>query len=404
MDDLIVGVGSSSKKDSVTAGKDAARSAMLSFGRHKPDLAIVFASQRMEYQDLLYGIQSVIGDVPMVGGTTAGEISALGLGSDTIVMCLISSEKLSFYVTAVKGMRNNEEDCGRRLAKKIAKNIPMANAKSMVLFPDGLAGDGVSLLKGIQSVIGSNFEIVGGFLGDGGRFKETFQFYNGKCYRGDLVTAIMVSGDDPYITSTGVRSGFEPIGGKIYCTRANKNVVEKFGETRALDFYKDLLGEERSRRLPEICLEYPFGLIDSKATIGDQEYFQLRCGLAVNEKEGSITLAGSIPEGSAITLMTASRADIINGAKQAAVQAREGLSGASPRLVLMFSCIGRKLVLGRRISEEIDIVKQVFGEDIPIVGFYTYGEIGPLDKNNKKLQAARFHNETVVLWVLGMKN
>ncbi|MFA5902384.1 MAG: FIST N-terminal domain-containing protein [Desulfobacula sp.] len=404
MDDLIVGIGSSRERDSKSAGIEAAQSAMASMGGRTPDVALVFASQRLEYQELLNGIHSIIGDVPMVGGTSAGEISTHGLGSETIVLCFMASDHLSFYNGCVSEMRKGEEDCGRRLAEKMRRNVDLSRAKSLILFPDGLGGDGVSLLKGIQSVLGTGFEIVGGFLGDDGRFDETFQFYNGKCFRGDRVTGLMISGSDDYVTSTGVRSGFESIGGKIYCTKASKNVVEKFEDVRALDLYKDLLGKERSKRLPEICLEYPFGLIDSKATIGDQEYFQLRCGLAVNEEDGSITLAGSIPEGSAITLTTASRADIINGARQAAVQAKDGLFGASPKLILMFSCIGRKLVLGRRTSEEIDIVKEVFGESIPIIGFYTYGEIGPLDKHQHELQAARFHNETVVLWVLGKKN
>ncbi len=404
MDDLVIGIGSSSENDSAKAGIDAAKSAMKSFKNESPQAAIVLASKHMEYKALLDGIISITGDIQMVGGTTAGEISTYGLGSDTIVLCLFASEKLSFFSASVEGMRADEEDCGKRLAKQILEKVSMKEAKSLILFPDGMGGDGVSLLKGIQKIMGLDFEIVGGFLGDDGQFKETFQFYNGKCYRGDRVTALLISGDKKFVTSTGVRSGFESIGGRIYCTKAKKNVVEEFENTKALDLYKNLLGEQRSKRLPEVCLEYPFGLIDSKAAIGEHEYFQLRCGLAVNEEDGSITLAGSIPEGSAITLTTASRKDIINGAKQAAVQAKEGLFNATPKLILMFSCIGRKLVLGRRTSEEIEIVKQVFGEDVPIIGFYTYGEIGPIDKNKEKLQAARFHNETVVLWVLGETN
>jgi len=403
MDDLIIGIGSSSEDDSAKAGIEAAKSAMKSFKTKSPQAAIVFASKHMEYKALLDGIISITGDIQMVGGTTAGEISTYGLGSNTIVICLIASNKLFFHSTSVEGMRSDEEECGKKLAKQIIENNSLKDARSLILFPDGMGGDGVSLLKGIQNIMGSDFEIVGGFLGDDGQFKETFQFYNGKCYRGDRVTALLISGDDKFVTSTGVRSGFESIGGKIYCTRAHKNVVNEFEGTNALELYKNLLGEKRSERLPEVCLEYPFGLIDSKATIGEHEYFQLRCGLAVNEEDGSITLAGSIPEGSAITLTTASRKDIINGAKQAAIQAKEGLFGATPKLILMFSCIGRKLVLGRRTPEEIEIVKQVFGGNIPIIGFYTYGEIGPIDKNKEKLQAARFHNETVVLWVLGEK-
>lgn len=403
MDDLKVGVGSSNEKDSFEAGRRAAGQAMEQLEDTRPDIAVVFASQRLAYKELLEGIVSVVGDVQMVGGTTAGEISTYGLGEGSVVICLIRSNRLSFKAAKIAGMTKDEKSCGINLAGKILENTDKNKAKSLILFPDGLGGDGVALLDGVQSVLSSSFEVAGGFLGDDGRFKETFQFYNGSCYRGDLVTGMLISGDDHYVTSTGVASGFESIGGKIYCTRAEKNVVQEFDNTPALDFYKDLLGDERSKRLPGICLEYPFGLIDSKANIGNYEYFQLRCGLSVNEEDGSITLAGAIPKGSAITLTTASRSDIINGARQAAVQAKEGLKGAVPKLVLMFSCIGRKIVLGRRTSEEINIVRQTFGEDVPVLGFYTYGEIGPIDKNKNELKAARFHNETVVLWVLGEK-
>ena len=403
MEEMIIGVGSSHADDSLQAGKEAAQIAISSFNGKKPDVAIVFASQRLKHRALLEGIKSIAGEVDMVGGTTAGEISSHGLGDQTIALCFLASDKLSFQVAGVRGMKEKEEECGVRLAKKFMETTAVYDAKSLIIFPDGMGGDGVALLKGIQSVLGNTFEIAGGFLGDDGQFKETFQYYNGACYRGDMVTGILISGDADYVTSTGVRSGFETIGGKIYCTKATKNVVRMFGDVRALDYYKDLLGRERSERLPGVCLEYPFGLIDSKATIGDDEYFQLRCGLAVDEKEGTITLAGSIPEGSAITLTTASRGEIIDGAKQAAQQALEGLGGAAPKLIFMFSCIGRKIVLGRRTSEEINIVREVLGKDVPMLGFYTYGEIGPIDKSKNELQAARFHNETVVLWVLGKK-
>jgi hypothetical protein len=85
----------------------------------------------------------------------------------------------------------------------------------------------------------------------------------------------------------------------------------------------------------------------------------------------------------------------------AAEQALVGLSGAIPRLVVMFSCVGRKLVLGRRIQEEVAAIKECFGENVPLIGFYTYGEIGPVNKMKPGYDMAKFHNETVVLWVIG---
>jgi hypothetical protein len=114
-----------------------------------------------------------------------------------------------------------------------------------------------------------------------------------------------------------------------------------------------------------------------------------------------VTFAASIPEGSEVTLTYSSRNSVINGAKLSAQQAKKTLGNAKPRLIMMFSCVARKMVLGRRTNEEINCVKQVFGKDVPIIGFYTYGEIGPIDKRIPSLRSTRWHNETVVLWVLG---
>ncbi|MBM3436274.1 MAG: hypothetical protein FJY07_08690, partial [Bacteroidetes bacterium] len=78
-----------------------------------------------------------------------------------------------------------------------------------------------------------------------------------------------------------------------------------------------------------------------------------------------------------------------------------GLEGGKPKAIMMFSCVGRKLILGRRTQEEVEAVQRILGKDVPLLGFYTYGEIGPIDKLKKNLKVTKFHNETVVLWVLG---
>ena len=165
--------------------------------------------------------------------------------------------------------------------------------------------------------------------------------------------------------------------------------------------YTDYLGQKRASKLPAIGLEYPIGLVDERAKIEGYDYFQIRCPLAVNKKDGSITFAAAIPEGKEVTLTYSSRSSIINGSRLSAQQAKKTLGKARPRLIMMFSCVARKMVLDRRTNEEIKAVKQVFGNYVPIIGFYTYGEIGPIDKRIPSLQSTRWHNETVVLWILG---
>ena len=399
MSNLLVGVGESHHQDSLKAGQEAASKALSKHGG-TPEALIIFGSTRFDHRQLLSGIISVAGDIPMVGGTTAGEISTTGFTTQSVVVMALSSDKLDFVTGIGKNMSQDEAACAVALIDDIRSKTSLEEAMALFVFPNGMGGDGIKVIEGLHSVLGAEFEIVGGYLGDDERFEYTFQYHNGKVYR-DAIVGMLIGGDAGFRTGIGVRSGFESIGNRFYCTDSEGNVVKKFDNERALDLYKEFLGEARSQRLPGICLEYPFGLIDEKVSIAGKEYFQLRCGLAVNHEEGTISLAASIPEGSPITLTTASRGDIINGARLAAEQAKESLQGAEPQAILMFSCVGRKLVLGRRTQEEVVAVKKVLGEDVPLFGFYTYGEIGPIDKLREQLATTKFHNETVVLWVLG---
>ena len=164
-----------------------------------------------------------------------------------------------------------------------------------------MGGDGVKVIDGLQSVMGAGFEIVGGHLGDGEDFGTTYQYYDGSVYT-DAMPALLVCGKESFETGLGVRRGFESIGNRFWYTETEGNVVKKLDNDPALDLYKAFLREERSRSFPGVCQEYPFGLIDEKVSIAGKEYFQLRCGLAVDHEKKTNTLAAPIPEGGAITL------------------------------------------------------------------------------------------------------
>ncbi len=397
---LAVGVGQGCNvDDSYQAGCDAARGAIQNHGG-APEALVVFAAPAYQHRKVLDGIVSVTGALPMVGGTTAGEIGNSGFVTQSVVVMALSSDSLEFHTSIGLDMSIDEEACGTALAKDLISQASKQDPLSLLVFPNGMGGDGIRVIDGLHAQLGTDFEIVGGHLGDEENFEQTYQFYNGQVYK-DAIPGLMISGKSGFKTGIGVMSGFESIGIRCICTKAEGNTLKELDGEPALKLYQEFLGDERSKQLPGICLEYPFGLIDGNDTAETDKYFQLRCGLGVDHEEGSITLAASIPEGSALTLTTATRQDVINGARLAAERAKEGLEGSQPRAIMMFSCVGRKLVLGRRTQEEVLAVKEVLGEDVPLIGFYTYGEIGPISKQHGDLTKTKFHNETVVLWVLG---
>ncbi|NQY95260.1 MAG: FIST C-terminal domain-containing protein, partial [Campylobacteraceae bacterium] len=62
---------------------------------------------------------------------------------------------------------------------------------------------------------------------------------------------------------------------------------------------------------------------------------------------------------------------------------------------LAISCVGRKLVLGQKSEEEIEAVTKNFSDNVLQVGYYSYGEISPLNSG-----ACDLHNQTMTLTLI----
>ena len=68
-------------------------------------------------------------------------------------------------------------------------------------------------------------------------------------------------------------------------------------------------------------------------------------------------------------------------------------------LAILISGVGRKLLMGGRVDEEVEAVGEVFGAELLLAGFYANGEIGPyLNTSDSKL-----HNQTMTITYLSEK-
>ena len=101
----------------------------------------------------------------------------------------------------------------------------------------------------------------------------------------------------------------------------------------------------------------------------------IRTILDVNHEEESLIFAGDIQEGCLVCLMHSDTDDLVDGAQKAAENAGVNLSQQSGGIALLVSCVGRKLIMGDDVDEEVEAVKDIFGQNTNIAGFYSYGEI-----------------------------
>jgi hypothetical protein len=107
--------------------------------------------------------------------------------------------------------------------------------------------------------------------------------------------------------------------------------------------------------------------------------------------EKSMTFAGNMPEGSKVRLMKANFDKLISASSSAATDAITGPEQAD--LAILVSCVGRKLVLNERTDEELMAAKEIFGNKTSMAGFYSYGELSPLNKGSN----CELHNQTMTI-------
>jgi len=117
----------------------------------------------------------------------------------------------------------------------------------------------------------------------------------------------------------------------------------------------------------------------------------------VDEASGSLTLAGEINVDGYLKLMHASTDKLVNGAEAAAEAAIRMFESPGDSLALLVSCVGRKLVMGNRVDEEVEAVGSVFGNRATLAGFYSYGEISPFAPG----ASCKLHNQTMTITCLG---
>ena len=353
-----------------------------------PGACWVFCSAQNGLEALLGGIYESVGTPNIVGCTTDGEISSMGLTTESVVLGGVSSCGLQFHVAVIEGLESNSETAGLQLAAALP-----ADTCYIQLFSDGLTGNGCALLRGIADRFGEKVPIAGGTAGDNGKFKQTWQFAGSRVLT-DAAVAIGFTG--MLNLGTGIRSGWTPIGLPKKVTRASGNVLYELNGEPALHVFERFLGEH-AEKLPAIGVEYPLGLLGKWGDVGEEDYYLLRATMNVDRAAGSISFAGEIPEGAMVSLTCGDTNSILEAAEQAARLASSDLKGHKPAVIFCYSCMARKIVLGRLTRQEIDRIRSVIGTTVPIIGFYTYGEYCRIRCDGPSL----LHNETVTLSVLG---
>jgi hypothetical protein len=321
-----------------------------------------------------------------MGCSTAGEISKDGVADGSLVVTALKFDKSRIVQnsTSLQGMEDSQA-AGRRLAG----GLPKEGLRAIMIFGQGVQINGSAVLAGITEVVGASIPITGGLAGDGGAFAQTWVL-DDQGLSSDRLTCIGLYGEDLTFTH-GSFGGWLPFGPARKVTRCDNNVLFELDGEPALEVYKRYLGEH-AKGLPASGLLFPFAMLGSDHS----EIGLIRTILGVDEAAGSLTLAGDIDPNGYLKLMHANTDALVEGAEAAAQAAHDMNNNSGEGLALLVSCVGRKLVMGGRVDEEVEAVADVFGKGATLAGFYSYGEISPFSR----AVDCKLHNQTMTITYL----
>jgi hypothetical protein len=320
----------------------------------------------------------------VVGCSTSGEILGDTVADDTVTVAVarFATTRLALVHAEVAATADSRS-LGAALAADLVAALP--DAVAGLVLSDGLAVNGSELSEGLIAGTGGSVPFSGGLAGDGDRFRSTWVLVDG-VPRPGVVAVVGLAGPDLEV-GHGSRGGWDIFGPERRVTRSVGNVLFEVDGHPALELYKRYLGD-RAEGLPSTALLFPLAV-----RLDDSTGWVVRTVLAVDEEQQSLTFAGDVPQGAISQLMRASVDRLVDGAVEAAGDAVGAPGG--PVLAVAVSCVGRRLVMGRRTEDELDAVQAVLPPGSALAGFYSYGELSPLDGG-----PCRLHNQTMTVTTL----
>lgn len=364
--------GWSTHPEAGSAGQAAARMALRQLGSRPAQGVLAFGSSWFEQPLLLEGIRSVFPSIPLIGGSTAGEITPEGPKQRGCVVLALASEELALGVGVGNGINENPRLAGHQAAQQAVRNLKARTRSGLIFFGDGLLTGYTDVLRGIQDVLGTSSLVTGGLTGDDLRFTQTYQ------YADDHVVSQGIAGlllGGSCAIGVGVQHGFQPISKPRRITRARANILFELDGRPASSFYEDYFGATiletvQDAGLTRRLIAYPLGIqLDSTGQ------FLLRNVRSFGD-DGSLVCTGEVSEGSWVQLMIGNKELVIEAAATAAQDAIRPLRAV--HAVLIFDCVTRRQLLGQEAGVELARIQDVIGPAIPLVGCYTYGEQTPL--------------------------
>jgi hypothetical protein len=352
-------------------------------------------------------VRETTGGAPLSGCSAEGTITAEDADESgfSVVVTAISSDELRWHNGLAKGLSADSPAVGQQVAQDLLPYLS-SDTIGLFVFPDGISVTVNSLLTANFDDFFAGLEgnlprerflpLWGGGAGNNFNVEDpTYQYCDDEVIS-DGVSYALLSGK--------ARAGWAishaciPIGSERIVTRSRGNIIYEIDGKPAVEVLREYLPEQAlvedhdwMRYAISVALSFR-----SPRYMKDEEYI-VRGIPAVRMADGSITVQTEVKEGTSVWFSSRDKEKLATGLERMATQIKEQLGGERPKLVFQFECQtrGKLMFRDQEKAQLLKRLRQSVGPDVPWAGFYTMGEIGPVEEYNN------LHLFTSVVLALG---
>lgn len=341
--------------------------------------ALLFVAESLDHIDVVSRINRAFPGLKLVGCTSDGEAStALGFQEDSILLIAFTSPDLHFAIGFGRDASVDSAAASDRALTMIRDQIGAAAPRLCFMFVDSLLSLPDEGLRRVVSSLGPDCRVVGDAANPSSVNESTPVFFGDRVLS-DSVVLLAVMGEVQ--TAVTAFSSWQPIGSPGRITKAEGSVIREINGRPAVEFYTRDLGVSA-----QMYIGVPLALVDANGEMA------LRAPLLHDATEGSLRVASEVFEGQEVRVCYATQDDIFDGAARAAERTRRAFGDRDPAAVLFCSCVVRKMFLSLDVETEVEHFKERFGQQVPVAGFYAFGEIG----GATAAENLQFRNQAIV--------
>ena len=357
----------------------------------QPEVVFLFATVHYkDWTEFMEGLHDGLDNpaVRVIGASGDGvhELARTSeVGASALGLC--SAGQVQWHVATGDQVGTDPEGAVRRALAQLA--VPLEGRKPAFYF---LLSDFNTDASRIETVVRDEIDVpvIGGMAADDNDKMEHCRLFANRAMVQDCV--VMLAVDGPLSFQVHIGNSIAAVGTPCAVDEAQGRLVSRIGGVDAASFI------ERETGKP--FLRSDQGSVALTILNAGQSGEKKLRAIAYNSQSdtGGLTLHGGIQNGDIVQVCLAKPEDLI--AEVHSIATRAAASGFLPSAALIISCAGRKWLLGGEIAFEVGMIESAFGGTLPIAGFPSLGEIGPLYHQGAYTRNL-FHNMTYVLLLLG---